>query len=108
MAFVQINTKQITDWASFHQICKEAFGFFDGYGRNMDAWIDCMSYLEEDDGMTKFCLEKDEILYIEINETEDFNKRHPEIFKDLIECTAIVNQRYFETDNKPKIALLFI
>jgi RNAse (barnase) inhibitor barstar len=107
MAFVQINTKQITDRASFHQVCKEAFGFFDGYGRNMDAWIDCMSYLEDDDGMTKFCLQKDEILYIEITETEGFNKRQPEIFNDLIECTAFVNQRYIEDFGKPRIALLF-
>jgi hypothetical protein len=108
MAFVQINTKQITDRASFHQICKEAFGFSDFYGNNMNAWIDCLSYLEEDDGMTKFCVEKDEILHIEINETEDFNKRQPEIFDALIECTAFVNQRYLETGNKPRIALLFI
>jgi RNAse (barnase) inhibitor barstar len=39
MAFVKINTKQITDWASFHQVCKEAFGFPDFYGNNMNAWI---------------------------------------------------------------------
>jgi Barstar (barnase inhibitor) len=108
MAFVKIDTRQITDRASFHQVCKEVFGFFDGYGRNMDAWIDCMSYLDEPDGMTKFCLQKDEILHIEISETEDFNKRQPEIFDALIECTAFVNQRYLETGNKPRIALLFI
>jgi Barstar (barnase inhibitor) len=108
MAFVQINTKQITDRASFHQVCKEAFGFPDFYGNNMNAWIDCLSYLKGNDGMTKYCLEKDEILHIEISETEDFNKRQSEIFDALIECTAFVNQRYLETGNKPRIALLFI
>jgi hypothetical protein len=108
MAFVKINTKQITDWASFHQVCKEAFGFPDFYGNNMNAWIDCLSYLEEPDGMTKFCLQKDEIMSIEITETEDFIKRQPEIFNALIECRAIVNQRYIETGGKPRIALLFV
>ena len=72
MAFVRLETTKITDWASFHQVCYEAFGFFDGYGRNMNAWIDCMSSLDEE-GMTKFFLRKEEMLQIEIIETENFN-----------------------------------
>ena len=107
MAVVRLDTTKIADWASFHQVCKEAFGFPDFYGRNMNAWIDCMSSLDEE-GMTKFLLSKDEILQIKISETEDFNSRLPEILKELIECTAFVNQRYIETDEKPKIALIFI
>ncbi len=108
MAFVKLNTNQITDRASFHQVCKEAFGFFDGYGNNMNAWIDCLSYLDSDDGMTKFCLQKDEIMNIEVTETEDFSSRLPEILNDLIECTAFVNQRYIELDGKPRISLIFV
>jgi len=30
------------DWETFHDEFQEKMGFFDGYGRNMDAWIDCM------------------------------------------------------------------
>lgn len=58
MATVRLNTNQITDWASFHLVCKEAFGFPEFYGANMNAWIDCMSYLTEEDGMTRFKLSK--------------------------------------------------
>lgn len=107
MAFVQVNTAKITDWASFHQVCQEAFGFPDFYGNNMNAWIDCMSALE-DIGMTKFSLEKDEILSVEITETEQFKSRLPEIFDSLVDCTAFVNQRYVEADGNPKIAVLFV
>ena len=63
MAIVRLNTEQITDWASFHQVCKEAFGFPDFYGANMNAWIDCLTYLTEGDGMTRFVLSEDEMLY---------------------------------------------
>jgi len=33
----------ITDWASFHDVFMHTLGFPDFYGRNMDAWIDCMT-----------------------------------------------------------------
>lgn len=107
MVFVQLDTTKITDWASFHQVCEEAFGFPDFYGKNMNAWIDCMSSLDEE-GMTKFLLTTDETLLIEITKTEEFNRRIPEIAHDLIECTAFVNQRYIERNGKPKIALVFV
>lgn len=108
MAYVKIHTNQITDWASFHRICKEAFGFPDFYGNNMNAWIDCLSYLDSDDGMTKFCLEEDEIMHIEITETESFSSRLPEIYEALIECTIFVNQRYLESEGRPRISLIFV
>jgi hypothetical protein len=108
MAYVKIQTNQITNWASFHRVCKEVFGFFDGYGNNMDAWIDCVSCLEYDDGMAKVCLEKDEIMNIEVVGTEDFIKDLPEIYEALIECTIFVNQRYIESNGKPRISLIFV
>lgn len=104
MAFVRLNTEQITDWASFHQVCKEAFGFPAFYGANMNAWIDCLSYLTEDDGMCNFILSEEEILYIEVTNTQDFNLRLPEVFDGLMECAAFVNNRY----PKPKVALIFL
>jgi RNAse (barnase) inhibitor barstar len=108
MAVVRLNTEQITDWASFHQVCKEAFGFPDFYGANMNAWIDCLSYLTEDGGMTKFILSDDEKLYIELTNTEDFNSRVPEIFDALVEYSSFVNNRYLEENQTAKIALIFL
>lgn len=40
MATVRLPTERITDWESFHEVCREVFGFPDFYGMNMDAWID--------------------------------------------------------------------
>jgi RNAse (barnase) inhibitor barstar len=53
MARIRLDTAEIVDWSSFHDACHRAFGFPDFYGRNMDAWIDCMSDLTEmEDGIT--------------------------------------------------------
>lgn len=46
---VRIDARRIVDLDSFHDVFAEAFGFFGGYGRNMDAWIDCMSSLDDPD-----------------------------------------------------------
>ena len=48
---VRIDTNRIRDWDSFHTVFADAFGFPSFYGRNMDAWIDCMSYLDDPDAM---------------------------------------------------------
>ncbi len=106
MAFVQLDTKLITDWASFHSVCKEAFGFPNFYGSNMDAWIDCLSYLSENDEMTKFTLTNDEMLHIKVTDTEDFNSRLPEIFDAVVECSAFVNNRYIQAGEIPRISLI--
>ena len=104
MAIVRLNTEQITDWASFHQVCKEAFGFPDFYGANMNAWIDCLTYLTEGDGMTRFVLSEDERLYIEITDSENFKLRLPEIFNALIDCSISVNNRYIEAKESARIS----
>ena len=55
MAVVRMDCDRITDWESFHSLFAEVFGFPDFYGRNMNAWIDCMSYLDDSEGgMTSF------------------------------------------------------
>ena len=103
MALAFLNTEDIGDWDSFHKICKKIFGFPDFYGENMNAWIDCLSYLYEDDGMSRFQLSNGEMLFIEVTNTKSFNERSPEIFDALVESSAAVNFRY----ERPVIALVF-
>jgi len=47
MTVVRVDCDRITDWESFHSVFADVFGFPNFYGRNMNAWIDCMSYLDE-------------------------------------------------------------
>jgi hypothetical protein len=108
MATVQLETESITDWQSFHAACQEVFGFPDFYGMNMDAWIDCLSYLDEDSGMTRFNLAKGEKLHIEVTSTESFNRRLPEIFGALVECSAFVNRGYVDDGGESVVSLVFL
>jgi len=108
MARASLNTKQIKDWTSFHLLCKEEFGFPDFYGMNMNAWIDCLTYLDEEDRMSRFSLAKGEMLYVEISDTEDFNSRLPEIFDALVECSAFVNRQYIDDGKSPVLSFLFL
>ena len=55
-----IDGKQINDWDSFHDEFARKMGFFSGYGRNGNAWIDCMRDIYtngEYEGLTKFGLD---------------------------------------------------
>jgi Barstar (barnase inhibitor) len=104
MASVRLDSARITDWASFHAECRRALGFPEFYGANMNAWIDCMSSLDEDDGMVGVQLQPGDLLRLEVPAVEALAARAPEVVSALVECTGFVNrERYAE----PRIALVF-
>jgi len=108
MATLRLPTERINDWQSFHEVCQEVFGFPDFYGMNMDAWIDCMSYLHEDAGMTRFLLAEGEKMNIEIEAAEDFKARLPEVFSALDRCSSFVNERYARAGKTPVLSLILL
>lgn len=87
---ITLETDHITDWDSFHGSCQEVFGFPDFYGRNMDAWIDCVSYLDVDDRMSNLRLSEGDMLNILVKDSKAFRQRVPEIFDSLVDCTEFV------------------
>lgn len=105
MAEVVLDAQLITDWESFHAECKRAFGFPPFYGGNMNAWIDCLTYLYEDDGMSRFVLQRGEQLHIRVWNTEALRRHEPEILQALVECTAFTNRRYRDVGEPPALVL---
>jgi len=87
-----IDGTKILDWKSFHDEFQGVMGFFEGYGRNMDAWIDCMSDMFINGGLTKFNLRKRDVFILKVCETEEFQRRCPEIFSKFVACTVFVNK----------------
>jgi hypothetical protein len=109
MAHAILETEAIADWESFHTVCKAAFGFPDFYGRNMDAWIDCLTDMDDGgDGMSRFVLADAEMLTIEVRDADDFAERMPEQSQALISCTAFVNARYVADGKSPKLLLVLV
>ncbi len=108
MPFVRIDGAKITDWASFHLVCKEAFGFPSFYGENMDAFIDCLTYIDEGDGMSSVVLTGDKKLTIELTNSGGLETRVPDLFGALSTAVDAVNDRFVERGKEPRIALRII
>lgn len=108
MKIVRLNADVIVDRPLFHEAFKSLFGFPDCYGANMDAWIECMSELDDEDEITGFKLDPGEMLQIEIAGVESFAKRLPEVFEDLVSCTAFVNRNYLERTGKAVVCMVFL
>jgi RNAse (barnase) inhibitor barstar len=89
---VKIDTRRITDWDSFHDLFAETFGFPDFYGRNMNAWNDCMGSLADPDSpMTKVHVPPGEVVVLHLEHVTDFATRCPEQYNAIVECAAWVN-----------------
>lgn len=105
MAVVHLNGESITDAASFHAACKAAFGFPDFYGANMDAWVDCLSYLRDEDGMCKFRLKPNEKLQIIVDHAAILQKNAPDILEEVAFCIEGINERYADYGENPALEL---
>src|SRR4051795_9854184 len=106
MAYARLDGKAITDWETFHNACAVAFGFPEFYGRNMNTWIDCLTYINEGDGLSRFALQADELLLVEIEHCGCLNERVPDIFDALVTSVAVVNQRLSDVGDRPRLALM--
>jgi hypothetical protein len=102
MATAELNGAAIKDFAGFHSECKAALGFPDSYGNTMDAWVDCLSYLRDEDGMSKFRLKPNEVLEIVI---KDAAAMQPDILEEMTYCVAGINERYEDYGEKPALKL---
>lgn len=105
---IALPAREITDWASFHEVFRRVFGFPDFYGRNMNAWIDCMTDLDDPGtGMVQVAVGPGELVAIRVDDASDFLRRCPEQFRALIECASFVNFRRIEVGDAPILTLMF-
>src|ERR1041384_6894588 len=105
---VQIDGSKIKDWDSFHDLFSETFGFPGFYGRNMNAWNDCMTYLAvPEEGMTSVHVPSGDVVVLCISGAADLKKRCPEIYDALVECSSFVNWRRIEKGEPAVLALSF-
>jgi hypothetical protein len=108
MPIVNIPVGRITNRDTVHAVFAEALGFPPFYGRNMDAWIDCLTYVDEPDaGMTKVTVGAGDVLALQLDEVNEFAGRCPDLYDTLIECAAFVNWRRIEIGERPILALSF-
>ena len=97
-------TTEIRNEKSFHAACQRMFGFPDFYAHTMDAWIDCLSCLDDASAeMTSLTLAPGELLLIVVPDSAKLKK---EIFSVLIDGTIAVNSRFVDRGKPPVIGLV--
>ena len=105
MTVVRVDCDRIADWESFHAVFAEAFGFPSFYGRNMNAWIDCMTSLDEPaDGMTAVHAPPGGVLVLDLAGVSGFARRCPEQYDAVVECAAFVNWRRLQVGERAAAA----
>ena len=105
---VAVDASDIVDWPSFHAVFAKAFGFPGFYGRNMNAWIDCMTDLDDPGtGMSDVHAPPNGIVLLKVLNAKDFAQRCPEQFGALNDCSAFVNWRRREQGGSPVLALSY-
>jgi hypothetical protein len=103
---IRIDADSIADVESFHSVFAVAFGFPPFYGCNINAWIDCLSDLDDpDSGMTTVHVDSGQVLPLVIEHARDLKARCPDLFSALIEGAAFVNWRRIEAGQAPVLAL---
>ncbi|HET7831530.1 MAG TPA: barstar family protein [Gallionella sp.] len=104
---ITIDFSRIKDLSSFHSAFKETMGFPEFYGRNMDAWIDCMSCIDDPDaGMSAVTVKSDESLEIVLLSIETAIKSCPDVFQGFLKCVAFVNQRFIGSNSGTRLKLI--
>ncbi|WP_223789571.1 barstar family protein [Marinicella meishanensis] len=97
MKTINIDGSKITNWESFHDTFFEKLNFPTYYGRNMDAWIDCVTEI----------VENNELLLFNITGIKGLKQNNPDIYEAINECSAFVNYRLFKNGDQTALALSY-
>ena len=108
MTLVRLDTNRITDDESFHSVFADVFGFPEFYGRNLNAWIDCLTSLDDPEaGMTAVHAPPGGVLVLELEHVTEFAGRCPRQYQYIVECAAFVNWRKIAIGDSAVLALSF-
>ena len=104
MPRIVLPTNEMRNEKTFHAVCQRVFGFPDFYGHTMDAWIDCLSCMDDPSAeMSSLTLAPGELLTIVVPGTGEMKQ---DIFDALIDGAIAVNRRFVERGKPPLLALV--
>ena len=106
MAVAELNGAAIVNEATFLAESRSAFGFHTASGDTIDTWVDCLSYLRDDENMTKFTLKQNEVLEIVITDADKMKAAVPDLFEEIAFCIGGINERYEDYGDEPALELV--
>lgn len=92
-----VDLSEAVSWETFHDAFCQQLNFPGYYGRNMDAWIDCMSDL----------LRSGETLVLSLKGASELKLRYPGMLETLNECVAFINYREVQSGVHAVLALAY-
>lgn len=106
MPLVRVDGAQLSDWDSFHDVFSTAFGFPAFYGRNLHAWIDCMTSLDQPgDAMTAIHGSATDPVAIHVANADQIPT---DIFEAFTNSAAFVNWRRIEAGEPAILTLSYL
>lgn len=104
MPRIVLPTNEIRNEKTFHAVCQRVFGFPDFYAHTMDAWVDCLSCMDDPSAeMSSLTLAPGELLTVVVLGAGEMKQ---DIFDALIDGTIAVNRRFVERGKPPLLALV--
>jgi hypothetical protein len=105
---VRIDARRLTDPAALHAVLDEALGFAPGYGKNLDALVDCLTHLDDPAAaMTRVQVFPGQVLLVVIEHARGLTMPAAAQLKSLADAVAFVNWRRWEAKQPPVIALAY-
>ena len=106
MTRIKIPATALESFERFHDAFAKVLGFPGMYGRTMDAWVDCLSDIDDPStGMTQVHVEPGEVLVLDVDCGAEVEQ---EVLAALVDCAAFVNRRFAEAGSDTRIALALV
>ena len=108
MTIIRIDARRLTDAAGLHAAMAEAFGFPATYGKNLDALVDCLTYLDNlKAGMSRVQVLPGEIVVLLLEHMTGLSKKALEQVAALTDAVAFVNWRRLEKGQPAVMAIAY-
>ena len=105
---IVIDCRRITDWDSLHTVFADRLGLAAFYGRNMDAWIDCLTSVDDvAAGMSVVTVSPGNVLVLQLDNVKDLRISLPHLYAAIVEGSSFVNWRRIARGDEPVLSLSF-
>jgi hypothetical protein len=105
---IRIDARQLSDSAGLHAALGAAFGFAPGYGKNLDALVDCLTHLDDPKAaLSRVQIPHGQVALLVLEHTRGLNPPAAAQVKSLVDVVAFVNWRRFERKQSPILALAY-